>query len=87
MALHHDFDDLCIPHKEAYSCFIDDEMLTYSSLELDLDISTSSDGNVDHNLSARISNTEICTNLEYAHLVGTKDTRKTEVDLYNSGAT
>ena len=85
MASHHDFDDLCIPHEEAYSCFIDDKTLTYSSSELKLDISTSSDGNVDHNLSAQISNTEIHTNLEYVHLVGTKDTRKTEVNLYDSG--
>ena len=88
MCSHQDFDDLCIDllYEEAYSCFIDDEALAYSLPELDPDIS-SFDGNVDHSLSAWISNMEICTNLEYAHLVGTKDTCKGEVDLYDSGAT
>ena len=85
---HHDFNDLCISsfHEEAYSCFIDDEALAYSPPELNLDISTSSNGNVDHNLGAWISNMEIHTSLEYVYLVGRKDTR-TEVDLYDSGAT
>ena len=88
MCSHQDFDNLCINslYEEAYSCFIDDEALTYSLLELDPDIS-SFDGDVNHNLSTWISNMEICTNLEYAHLVGTKETRKAKVDLYDSGAT
>ena len=88
MNLHHNFNDLCISsfHEEAYSCFIDDEVLAYPPPELDLDISTSSDGDVNHNLSTQISNIEICTSLEYAYLVGRKDTQ-TEVDLYDSGAT
>ena len=81
-----DSDDLDIDSdsEEAYSCFIEDNTLTFNPLELDSDISTLSDDN-----ATRINDTEVHTSLEYAYLVGTKDSnaRNIEVDLYNSGAT
>ena len=71
-------------YEEAYSCFIEDNSLTYDPLELDSDLSTLSD-----NDTAQINDTEVHTSLEYAYLVRTRDAnaRKIEMDLYDSGAT
>ena len=60
---------------------------TRTTPELIPDISTLSDGDIDHYLGTRISDAEVCTSLEYVYLVGTKDSQKIEVDLYDSGAT
>ena len=73
--VHDDFeDDWCC--EEAYSCFIDEEPFTnYAGQGLTA-------GNEHIHIPIDIS-----TNYEYAYLVGTSDTRKLEVDLYDSGAT
>ena len=41
----------------------------------------------DQGTSAEFDTTEIHAGFEYAYLVGTEETRNTEVDLYDSGAT
>ena len=83
--IHDDLDDDWCP-EEAYSCFIDED-LTFDHIAPD--ISNSLGAEEDFNAGNEHINipTNISTNFEYAYLVKTTDTRKLEVDLYNSGAT
>ena len=79
-------------HEEAYSCFIEDETPTISPSESDLDISKFLDNadivfDANHDPGTVPDETKVRIGIEYAYLVGTKDTQGAEVDLYDSGAT
>ena len=89
-----DYDDLDIDlcYEEAYSCFIDNDTFPTSPSDPDFDISTESDGideaiSANQGLNAEVNYNNFDTSFDYAYLVGSSDTRKTEVDLYDSGAT
>ena len=82
-------DDSC---GEAYSCFIEDDMCIDSPPKPNVDMSDLFDGidemlATDQNMDAQPDDTGIRAGLEYAYLVGTEETRNTEVDLYDSGVT
>ena len=72
-------------YEEAYSCFIDDDAPALHISDPCNSVDEALDA--DQGLDAGNEHINFSTNFEYAYLVGTSNTRKLEVDLYDSGAT